>query len=108
MDPLKVYITLEVFVHFSGKSDQSMHWIFQRNLKSAKVRVYLEQELLVQIPCSALRKDGGKINGLNKLLVQGRKLNKGFCFLGSAPSAPPWCALGGGSGGGGGEKGTPQ
>ena len=36
MDPLKLHITLKVFVHFSGKSVHSMHWIFQGSLKSRR------------------------------------------------------------------------
>ena len=37
-----------------------MHWSFQRSLKSGKVKIYLEQDPLVQIPYFAVRKEGGK------------------------------------------------
>lgn len=101
MDPLRVYITLEVFVHLFAKSDHSMHWIFQRSLKSGKVKIYFEKDLLLQIPCFAVWKEGGKVNGLIKLLVPEPEVEQGFLLSGVCSSATPWCALGVGGGWGG-------
>lgn len=50
MKPLEVYITLEVFVPFSGKSVHSMHWIFQRSLKSRRSRSTLSKIFWSKFP----------------------------------------------------------
>lgn len=50
MNPLNVYRVLEVLVHFFGKCVRSVAGVFQRNLKSRKVKIHLDYDLLVQIP----------------------------------------------------------
>lgn len=42
MSPLNVYRVLEVLDRFFGKCALSMTGVFQRNLKSRKVKIHLE------------------------------------------------------------------
>ena len=72
-----------------------MHWSFQRSLKSGKVKIYLEQDPLVQIPYFAVRKEGGKAHGLHKLLVPQLEVKQGFLPSGVCPLSPTVVCSGG-------------
>lgn len=72
-----------------------MHCSFQRSLKSGKVKIYLEQDPLVQIPYFAVRKEGGKVHGLHKLLVPQLEVKQGFLLSGVSSLSPTVVCSGG-------------
>lgn len=92
MDPLKVYITLEVFVRFFGKCVCSMHWIFQRRLKSGRSRSTLSKIAWSKFSVLQGAKRVGRWMVCISTWCQSLELTL------YAPSAPVWLLWGGDGG----------
>lgn len=73
---------------------------FSKEPKIRKVEIHLELDLLVQVPCFAVNKEDGKVNGLHKHLVPEPRVEQGFLLSDLCSLRPTVVALGGDGGSG--------